>query len=364
MIPSSEGFSSIKGEKMPSLKSENSPLPAQKITFYLLTLAALILCALILQPFFSALLGAIVLAVVTQRPYDWFAVRIRSRNLCASIALLIVTVAIVAPSFFLAQELGGQLVDAIAVLREDATQQKFSDYIGRHPALAERVQSFAAGLDPNNAARVAAGYVGGHVATVLGTSIRLITQIIVMLFILFFLFRDRAQALALLRSLLPLREEETTELLHRLDDTIYATALGRLVIAAVQGILAGLAYWLLGVPGVILWAFTTTVMAMVPAFGTVLVWGPIALYLGITGHWGKAAILAIWGGAIVSTIDNFLYPMLVGTRLRAHTVTILLSILGGVALFGVTGIILGPVTFTLAATLLDFWRSRSSESAL
>jgi predicted PurR-regulated permease PerM len=157
-----------------------------------------------------------------------------------------------------------------------------------------------------------------------------------------------------------LHEDESTELLNRIGDTIYATALGRFAVAAIQGVLAGLAFWVLGVPGIVLWAFTTAVLAMIPAFGAFLVWGPIAIYLGLSGHWGKAALLAIWGGLIVSTIDNFLYPILVGTRLRSHTATILISILGGIALFGITGVILGPVVFSVTATLLDFWRDRTT----
>jgi predicted PurR-regulated permease PerM len=181
-----------------------------------------------------------------------------------------------------------------------------------------------------------------------------------MLFLLFFLLRDRALALTSLRSLLPLRDDETSELLQRVGDTVLATALGRLTIAAVQGVLAGLAFWVLGVPGVVLWAFTLAVCAMVPAFGSFLVWGPVAIYLGLTGHWGKAALLAIWGGLIVSTIDNILYPVLVGSHLRAHTATILLSVLGGIALFGPIGIVLGPVLFTITTTLLDIWHRRTT----
>ncbi|MCU1323610.1 MAG: family transporter [Acidobacteriaceae bacterium] len=334
----------------------------QQITLFLFTFGVLVLCALILQPFFAALLGAAVLAVVTQRPYDWLATKIRNPSLCAAVALLAVVLAVIIPAFFLAQDLTQQAIAAVAAFRDDANQQKVNDFIGRHPAIAEKVRTFTDSIDLNNAARTTAAYVGSHLASILGGSARVITQSVVMLFILFFLFRDRALALRFLRSLLPLRDDERTELLHRLDDTVYATALGRLAIAAIQGVLAGLAFWLLGVPGPILWAFTTAIMAMVPAFGAFLVWGPIAVYLGLSGHWGKAAILALWGGVIVSLIDNFLYPILVGTRLRAHTVTILISILGGITLFGIAGIILGPVTFTLAATLIDFWRTRSSDS--
>jgi predicted PurR-regulated permease PerM len=330
----------------------------QKITFFILTFAVVVLCALILQPFFPAIVGAIVLAVATQRPYNWLATKIHNRSTSAAIALILVVLAIVIPSYFLAQDLAQQGVAAVTVLRDDAHQKMIADFIARHPDIATRIYAFTDSIDPNNAVRATATYLSQHIGSVLGGSARTITQLVVMLFILFFLFRDRDLAIACLRSLLPLRDDETTELLHRLNDTIYATALGRVAIAAIQGILAGVSYWLLGVPGIILWAFTTAVMATIPAFGAILVWAPIALYLGFSGHWGKAAILAIWGGVVVSTIDNILYPILIGSRLRDHTVIILISILGGISFFGITGIVIGPVIFALADTLLDFWHAR------
>ena len=330
----------------------------KQIALFLLTAGALVLCGFLLWPFFVAIVGAIILAVITQRPYDWLASKIRHPSTAAAVALVLVVLAIIVPCFFLAQDIGKQAFNAVETLRSQETQQRFSTFLGMHPALAQRIEAVTSAIDPDHAAQSIATYAGRKAAGLLGNSFRLVTQLVIMLFLLFFLFRDRSQALEFFRSLLPLRQDESDELLARIGDTIYATALGRLAVAGVQGVLAGLAYWVLGVPGVILWAFTTAVMAMIPAFGAVLVWAPIAVYLGINGHWGKALLLAIWGGGIVSLIDNFLYPILVGTRLRSHTATILISILGGIALFGITGVILGPVVFTVAATLLDFWRAR------
>jgi predicted PurR-regulated permease PerM len=333
--------------------------PWRQITLYLLTFAVLIVCAFILQPFFSAIVGAIVLAVVTEIPYPWLSTRIPHRTTCATVALILVILAVIVPGFFLAQELGEQALRAIVSLRNPNAQNTITDYIGNHPALANRIEAFSASIDVNNAARATATYVGSKAAMILGNSVHLITEMVVMLFLLFFLFRDRQLALTALRSIIPLREDETSELLERIDDTIYATFLGRLAIALVQGILAGLAFWTLGVPGVFLWALTLTAFAMIPAFGAFLVWGPIAIYLGLNGHWGKAALLAIWGGLIVSTIDNILYPILIGGHLRSHTAIILITILGGITVFGPLGIILGPVIFTIASTLLDIWHART-----
>jgi predicted PurR-regulated permease PerM len=343
---------------MPDIRDETS---WKQITLFLLTVGILILCAFVLRPFSSAIIGAIVLAVITRRPYDWLASKIKSRSLCAAIALILITLAVVIPTFFLAQELGQQAFTTINELRNGLHQEKIASFIANRPALAAQIETFTSSIDLNNAARSTAAYLGGNLAGLLGNSIRIITQLVVMLFVLFFLLRDRNLAIASLRSLLPLRDGEKTELITRVGDTILATALGRLTIAAVQGVLGGLAFWVLGVPGVILWAFTLTACAMIPAFGSFLVWGPIALYLGLNGYWGKAALLGLWGALIVSTIDNILYPILVGSRMRAHTATILLAVLGGIALFGPIGIVLGPVLFTIATTLLDIWRTRTSQ---
>ncbi len=343
------------------MQGSREPTTWRQIALFLVTLGILTLCALVLRPFFAGIVGAIILAVVTRRPYDWLASKIKNRSLCATIALLVIILAVIIPTFFLMQEIGKQAYSTIIAIRNSNHQDRISAYIADRPELAARIANFTSSIDVNNAARTAAAYLGGNIADFLGNSIRIITQLVVMLFLLFFLLRDRALALESLCSLLPLRDEEASDLLNRVEDTILATTLGRLTIAAVQGVLAGLAFWVLGVPGVILWAFTLTACAMIPAFGSFLVWGPVAIYLGLNGHWGKAALLAIWGGLIVSTIDNILYPILVGSHLRAHTATILLSVLGGITLFGPLGIVLGPVLFTISSTLLEIWHIRANQ---
>jgi predicted PurR-regulated permease PerM len=120
-------------------------------------------------------------------------------------------------------------------------------------------------------------------------------------------------------------------------------------------------YTVLGVPGAALWSAATFIAALVPVFGTVLVWGPITLYLLLMGSWTKAVILASWGIVAVGTIDNLLYPFLVGDKLRIHTVPTFFSILGGIGLFGVAGLILGPLVLAVTLGLLEVWKDRTSE---
>jgi predicted PurR-regulated permease PerM len=331
--------------------------------FFLLTFAAILLCALVLQPFLAGVVFAVTIAVCTQAPYRWLSARIRNPSLCATVALLILLIAGIAPLVLIGWQLSRQASSLIDAIRSGAPNLWLQHFVTQHPAIASQLQKGADLFDLNTILQSAAGWSGKHLVTLIGNSASLLIQLIVMHFVLFFLWRDDRAAINLLRSLLPIHTHDANELIQRLHDTVYAAGFGRLAIAALQGVLAGLAYWILGVPGAGFWGFVTGLFAIIPGFGAVLVWAPIALYLALSDSWVKALILAVWGGGFVSLIDNFLYPLLVGPGLRMHTAIIFLSLLGGVALFGAPGIILGPLAFTFAASLLDIWRNRQ-QSAL
>jgi predicted PurR-regulated permease PerM len=179
-------------------------------------------------------------------------------------------------------------------------------------------------------------------------------------YLLFFFLRDRQAALQLVRSLSPLSVAEMDQLFGRVGDTIFATVYGTLAVAAVQGLLGGLMFWWLGLPAPLLWGVVMALLAVVPMLGTYVAWVPAALWLGMEGSWGKALILAVWGGVLVGSIDNLLRPVLVGNRLRLHTVLACISVVGGLFLFGPAGLILGPVALTLTTVLLETWRSRAA----
>src|SRR5215469_13416563 len=162
----------------------------RQISLFLITLGVLVLCALVLRPFFSAIIGAIVGAVVFRRPYDWLTSKVTNRSLAATIALVLIILAFIVPTYFLAEKLTQQAVATINAFRNGAHQEKISSYIANHPALAARIEEFASSIDVNNAARGTAAFLGGNLAGFVGNSVRIITQLVIMLFILFFLLRD------------------------------------------------------------------------------------------------------------------------------------------------------------------------------
>ncbi len=184
-----------------------------------------------------------------------------------------------------------------------------------------------------------------------------------MLFALFFLFRDREDAVRALRSLIPLNGHQTEMLLRRLTDVLTATLQGRVIIAVLQGSLGGLMFWLLGVPEVFIWTVIMILLAMIPFVGTLPVWMPAAVYLGLSDHWIKALILFCWGVFVIGTADNLLYPALVGSKLQLHTAPLFFAVLGGLALFGASGIVLGPLILAGFLALVRIWKDQDRAQA-
>jgi predicted PurR-regulated permease PerM len=131
-----------------------------------------------------------------------------------------------------------------------------------------------------------------------------------------------------------------------------------LTVALVQGALGGLMFWFLGLPSPLMWGTIMGMMSIVPVLGTFVIWAPAALYLAMQDNYQSALILAAWGAIVIANVDNILYPLLVGSRLQLHNVVAFIAVVGGVVVFGLSGIILGPLIVTLTLFLLDTWHAR------
>ena len=149
--------------------------------------------------------------------------------------------------------------------------------------------------------------------------------------------------------------EHQEHLFQNIVNALFAVIHGALITAMVQGLLAGIAYWFLGIPFAILLGVATAFMALLPIGGSSIVWIPTSLYLLFQGDYFRGVFLLVWGAGIVGAIDNVLKPLLIGNRLRLPVLFLFFSILGGLRLFGIIGLILGPVLFALLAALLDLY---------
>ncbi|MEX2129841.1 MAG: AI-2E family transporter, partial [Pseudohongiellaceae bacterium] len=175
-----------------------------------------------------------------------------------------------------------------------------------------------------------------------------------MLYLTFFLLRDGEKIIGWMREALPLDSERKQLLLDKFVEVTRATIKGNIVVAAIQGALGGLIFSILGLPAPILWAVVMAFLSLIPAVGAAIVWVPVAIYLYSTGAWIAASILLAYGALIIGLADNLLRPMLVGRDTKLPDYMVLFSTLGGLALMGINGFVIGPM---LAALFLTFWSS-------
>lgn len=176
--------------------------------------------------------------------------------------------------------------------------------------------------------------------------------VFVTLYLLFYLLRDGDTLLAYVQRAIPLPPEQQQVVAGDFTSTVRGVLKGDLVVAVVQGILGGLIFWGLGIGTPILWGALMAVLSLLPVVGTGLVWVPTAIYLLLTGSLWKGVVLLALGTLVISTVDNVLRPVLVGTDVKMPSYVVLLSSLGGIAIFGVNGFVIGPL---LAVLFLTAW---------
>ena len=195
-------------------------------------------------------------------------------------------------------------------------------------------------------------------------SLRQVFEVGLTFYLLFYFLRDRHAAKAAVRRWLPLTHGEADTLFRRVFDTVHATVYGTLAVAAVQGVLGGIIFWVLGLPTPLLWGLVMGLLSIVPVLGSFVIWVPAAILLLLDGSWVRALILAAWGAIVIGGIDNILRPMFVGNRLQLHTIPAFISMIGGLFLFGAPGFILGPLIVTMTMLLVEFWRRRVATEAV
>ena len=317
------------------------------------------LCWLMLQPFIGVLLWAIVLVVVFypahRKLVDWTG----SPSSAAALSTLLVIVAILLPvvlvSFAVANEMRGavehfqgglgRILDIPAIqppLRWldqyiDVDAWRSTDYVAEH------LQVWSAAI-----AGPTLMFVGGVVSA--------LVQTLLVVFTMFYFFRDAESLRHAIYDVVPLEYEQSHDIVMRTREVIGATIYGVLAISAIQGTLGFLIFLILGLPSPLLWGVVMFLMSMIPMAGAFVVWVPAALYLLVTGSYVKALLLAAWGVVVIGSIDNFLSPRLVGRRARLHELLIFFSVLGGLQVFGVLGLVLGPVLAAITLALIEVVR--------
>jgi predicted PurR-regulated permease PerM len=314
-----------------------------------------LLLLLLMTVFWSA-----VLALVFYWPFRVLRWRLRGReNLAAGLTVFIAVILVVVPCFLILLSLVNQgqavveriqsgewqMAKAIDYLEDQIPQiESFFGRFGMTPArVREDIDTFATKA-ANMLANQALGYTQDAIA--------LVAQFFLMLYLLFFFLRDGRTIISKVVNVVPLGNKQEYLLLHRLSSVTLATLKGTVIVAIVQGSLGGLLFYCVGIGDVVFWGVVMTFLSLLPIGGSGIVWGPAALYFLIQGPIWKGIVLVVVGSAVIGLVDNLLRPMLVGRETKMPDYLILLTTLGGIAWFGLSGFVLGPV---IAAFFVSYW---------
>lgn len=322
---------------------------------------ALYLCWLMLRPFITVLEWAAVLAIVFYPVHKRLAKKIRRRGLGALVSCLLVIVVIVLPLTLLTMALTNELTQVapdlpsqLSQLRNTKTPVVGNFFSWIHDRL---------GVDTQRSQEFMLEQLKRSGEIMLGLSLSLMTNIVsgiikafFVVFTMYYLFRDGEKIVKALPGALPLSSHQSNAIIGRIGQVVSASVYGVVAIAMLQGLLGGLAFWVLGVPSPILWAVVLAFVCMIPVAGSFFVWLPASFYLVMTGHWTKALLLVLWGALVISTIDNFLRPRLIKNQTKLHELFVFFSVLGGMSVFGLLGIVLGPVVLAITLGLLDTFK--------
>lgn len=322
------------------------------------TAIALYLCWLMLRPFIGVVAWAIVFVIVFYPVHQRLGTRIKRRGLHAFLSCLLVVLVVVLPLTLLTVAVAEELAKFVPNLPSQASELahrqtpligRISEWLyNRFGVDTLRMQEFLMQQLRNSGERLL-----GASFNLMGNIVTGIVKAFFVIFTMYYLFRDSDKILAKLPDALPLRRDQSEAIIARTQQVVSASVYGVVTIAGLQALLGGLAFWILGVPSPLLWAVLMGFICMIPVAGSFLVWLPLAIYLMVQGHWTKAVLLIIWGALVISTIDNFLRPKLVGGQTKLHELLVFFSVLGGISVFGLLGIVLGPVVLAITLGLLQ-----------
>jgi predicted PurR-regulated permease PerM len=332
------------------------------VYFFFLILAGIsVLAYFVVQPFLISFLIAAILAHLFGPVYDFFLKGVRKKGLSSFLVCFLIALLIVVPILFVLS----LLVDEIQNILDNfslnpAEVQKALFVLGENLKTVPFLEQFDLEKNLNQESiTLAVKSLSQHALGILQGTYSGVAHFVfvtfVMFFSLFYLLIDGKKLVKKIMQLSPLRDKYEKVLIAKFNSITRATIKGTTIIAIIQGVLGGMLFAFTGVPSPVLLGILMTVSSVIPSFGSGLVWLPVGILMLVFGYFTQGLIILLVGGLVISMIDNFIRPKLVGRDTQMHPLMILFSTLGGIALFGISGFIVGPIILSLFVAFWDIY---------
>jgi predicted PurR-regulated permease PerM len=351
---------------MPTERHSAPEMPrGHRLALPALLLAASVALIYILLPFYGAIMWGSILALLFTPLFRWLLPRVGHRSaLAALLTMLVVLVLVVLPLALVA----ASLVREATLIYERLQSGDLNPALYFRGVFDALPNSVTAVLDRFGLVnfntlqrRLTAALTQGTQLIATQTfsigqnTFEFVASVLITLYLAFFLIRDGNSVVHAIWQTVPMEPRHKDALLAKFTTVVRATVKGNLLVAAIQGTLGGIGFWVLDVHGALLWAVLMAFLSLLPALGASLVWGPVAIYFLLAGEVGKFLALVAYGMLVIGLVDNLLRPMLVGKDTGLPDYVVMITTLGGMAVFGINGFVLGPV---VAAMFIAVWHIR------
>ena len=330
-------------------------MKSQNAYYLLLTLITILFVSLIFN-FAAPILWSIVVSIIFYPLYEKLLLMTNKKSLSSMLSLILISLLVIMPSIAVLGLIGNELINFI----NSSENYSFEQYFQMIPNESAINQLIAwSGLSINDLIEKADDFLISaskmlyqSVSTISTNVINFFVSLFIFVYLTFFFLRDGEKILQHCMDAFPMKNEDESYLLDQFQKTTRATIKGTVMVALAQGFLGYLTLRLIGINGALIWGAVMALLSIVPAVGTVLVWLPIALVLFLNGEIMDASLLIFSGVFIIGMIDNLLRPILIGKETKMPDYLILLTTIGGISIFGITGFIVGPI---IASLFISIW---------
>ena len=331
--------------------------------FFIASFVAIIIIAFMLMwPFISAIFGAIVLSYLFYPVYNFIIKLIKNETISALITSIIVLSILIFPILFIGNAIFSEASDLFIQVKSidfSKLEEKYlSSFVGK--TLGEDISLIdyiRDGLD--RLTTTILQRTGEYIFTLHEK----LLQVFVTFFLMFYFLKDGKRLLFTIKEALPLKRKYKAVISDKFNDTIYATMYGIVLTAIVQGIVAGIGFWIFDVSSPFLWSTVMILLSMIPFVGPALIWLPAAIIKLASGETVNGFGLLLYGIFIVSIIDNIIRPKIIGSRSKVHPAIVLIGVLGGIKFFGIMGIIIGPLILSILTAFFEIYTSEEFEES-
>jgi len=317
-----------------------------------LLIAAIVIALFIIWPFLIPILTAAVLAYLFYPVYKAINRKTKKKNLSAFVVTIIIIAVIVIPTGIILYKVGREASTSYLRMKQIVYTGFEECKTGAICSFLKRPQTryyFEQGLSKIT------DYLTESAYNFILSIPRRLLDVLIIFFTAFFLLRDGAYLVEKLRRYTPLRKKQEEHIFRQLKEVTRSVIYGFFLMAIIEGVLAAVAFWIAGMTSPVLWAGVVAILAFIPFIGATAVWVPAAVISLLFGETSAFAIIVV-GGIIISSIDTFVKPRVVGKKAKVHPILIFIGLLGGLKLFGVVGIIFGPLILALVFTFIEMYR--------